>query len=195
LKKTSERAITRVVIATGISSVVTQLLIIREFLAQFQGNEFVIALVLFNWLFLGGAGTIAAHWITQRIWRPTVGRLGWISLFLAGLSAVQILAVRELRDVFFIHGASVGFYPTLVYTFLTIDLPCRTACMSYRLIILIFQAPVFTSPTTLETFPAGPFSHLHWSISSLPCKPLCWPTYRSSQQPIFSCSRLHLIVF
>ena len=89
------------VIATGISSVVTQLLIIREFLAQFQGNEFVIALVLFNWLFLGGAGTIAAHWITQRMWRPTVGRLGWISLFLAGLSAVQILAVRELRDVFF----------------------------------------------------------------------------------------------
>jgi len=41
-----------VVIATGISSVVTQLLIIREFLAQFQGNEFVIALILFNWLIL-----------------------------------------------------------------------------------------------------------------------------------------------
>ena len=39
MKKKSERAIIRVVIATGISSVVTQLLIIREFLAQFQGND------------------------------------------------------------------------------------------------------------------------------------------------------------
>ncbi|MBL7180097.1 MAG: hypothetical protein ISS65_07795 [Desulfobacterales bacterium] len=120
MKKKNERAILRVVIATGISSVVTQLLIIREFLAQFQGNEFVIALILFNWLFLGGVGTILAHRITRRWWQPTAGRLGWLSLLLAGLAAIQILAVRELRDVFFIHGTSVGFYPTLAYTFFTL---------------------------------------------------------------------------
>jgi spermidine synthase len=45
LKNINDRAITRVVIATGISSVVTQLLTIREFLAQFQGNEIVIAIL------------------------------------------------------------------------------------------------------------------------------------------------------
>ena len=112
------------VIATGISSVVTQLLIIREFLAQFQGNEFVIALILFNWLILGGIGTLLARWITQRFWGATVNRLGGLSLVLAGLSVVQILAVRGLRDVLFIHGSSVGFYPTLAYTFLTIAPYC-----------------------------------------------------------------------
>ena len=120
MKNKNERAILRVVIATGISSVVTQLLIIREFLAQFQGNEFVVALILFNWLFLGGVGTILAHWITRRWWQPTAGRLGWLSLLLAVLPAIQILGIRELRDVFFIHGTSVGFYPTLAYTFFTI---------------------------------------------------------------------------
>ena len=120
MKNKNERAILRVVIATGISSVVTQLLIIREFLAQFQGNEFVVALILFNWLFLGGVGTILAHWITRRWWQPTAGRLGWLSLLLAVLPALQILGIRELRDVFFIHGTSVGFYPTLAYTFFTI---------------------------------------------------------------------------
>jgi spermidine synthase len=113
-----------VVIATGISSVVTQLLTIREFLAQFQGNEFVIALILFNWLILGGIGTLLARWITQRFWAATVDRLGGLSLILAGLSVVQILAVRCLRDVFFIHGSSVGFYPTLAYTFLTVAPYC-----------------------------------------------------------------------
>lgn len=112
------------VIATGISSVVTQLLTIREFLAQFQGNEFVIALILFNWLILGGIGTLLARWITQRFWAATVDRLGGLSLILAGLSVVQILAVRCLRDVFFIHGSSVGFYPTLAYTFLTVAPYC-----------------------------------------------------------------------
>jgi len=113
-----------VVIATGISSVVTQLLTIREFLAQFQGNEFVIALILFNWLILGGIGTLLARWITQRFWAATVDRLGGLSLILAGLSVAQILAVRGLRDVLFIHGSSVGFYPTLAYTFLTVAPYC-----------------------------------------------------------------------
>ncbi len=106
------------IIATGISSVVTQLLIIREFLAQFQGNEFIIALILFNWLVLGGIGTILTRWITRDLWAATANRLGWLSLILAGMPAVQILAIRFLRDVFFIHGSSVGFYPTLSYTFL-----------------------------------------------------------------------------
>ena len=35
------------VVATGISSVISQLLIIRECLTQFQGNEYVIALIFF----------------------------------------------------------------------------------------------------------------------------------------------------
>jgi spermidine synthase len=61
LKNINDRAITRVVIATGVSSVVTQLLTIREFLAQFQGNEIVIALIFFNWLILGGIGTRLAR--------------------------------------------------------------------------------------------------------------------------------------
>jgi spermidine synthase len=107
-----------VVIATGISSVVTQLLIIREFLAQFQGNEFVIALILFNWLILGGIGTILSHRITRSLWAATATRLGWLSLLLAGLPGVSILAVRYFRDVFFIHGSSVGFYSILIYSFL-----------------------------------------------------------------------------
>ena len=112
------------VIATGTSSVVTQLLIIREFLAQFQGNEFVIALILFNWLILGGIGTLLARWITQRFWAATVDRLAGLSLILATLSVVQIFAIRGLRDVFFIHGSSVGFYPTLAFTFLTVAPYC-----------------------------------------------------------------------
>ena len=124
MKKDSERAIIRVVIATGISSVVTQLLTIREVLTQFQGNEIVIALTLFNWLCLGGLGTLLARAITRRFWKATVIKLGWLSLVLGGLSALQIPAIRELRDVIFIHGSSVGFYPTWLFSFLIITPYC-----------------------------------------------------------------------
>ncbi len=44
----SETRIVAVVLTTGIASVVTQLVLIREFLSLFQGNEIVIALILFT---------------------------------------------------------------------------------------------------------------------------------------------------
>jgi len=132
-----------VVIATGISSVVTQLLVIREFLAQFQGNEFVIALILFNWLILGGIGTLLARWVTKRLWKATINRLAWLSLILAGLPAVQILIIRRFRDVFFIHGSSVGFYPTLTFTFFTIAPYCLVLgfVLPYSLFVIRTENP------------------------------------------------------
>ena len=117
-------AIIRVVIATGISSVVTQLLTIREFLSQFQGNEIVIALILFNWLILGGVGTLVARVIVNHSRKPTANILAWLSLVLGPLALVQILAIRQLRDVIFIQGSSVGFYPTLLFILLTIAPYC-----------------------------------------------------------------------
>ncbi|MBW2192632.1 MAG: hypothetical protein JRF27_02485 [Deltaproteobacteria bacterium] len=143
MKRKNDRAVTRVVIATGISSVVTQLLTIREFLAQFQGNEFVIALILFSWLILGGVGTLLARWATRGFWQATIHRLAGLSLVLTALSAVQIMAIRGLRDVFFIHGSSVGFYPTLAYTFFTITPYCLLLgfVLPYSLFVIRTQTP------------------------------------------------------
>lgn len=118
--KKNEGSITSVVIATGISSVVAQLITIREFLAQLHGNEFIIALILFNWLVLGGVGTLMARLAVRGYWKASINRLAWMSVLLSCLPSIQILAVRWFRDVFFIHGASVGFYQTLFYIFFTI---------------------------------------------------------------------------
>ncbi len=113
--KNPERAIARLVVATGVASVVAQLTIIREYLAAFQGNEFVIALILFCWLAWGGIGTWGARLLgrSARACRPAA--LGHLSLVLAVLAPMQLAAVRLLRDVIFIPGTSVGFYPTLLY--------------------------------------------------------------------------------
>ena len=124
MKKIDDHAIIRVVIATGISSVVTQLLTIREFLTQFQGNEIVIALIFFNWLILGGIGTLMARGVLKPSRKAPADLLAWLSLGLCVLAVLQILAIRWLRDVVFIHGSSVGFYPTLLFSFLTIAPYC-----------------------------------------------------------------------
>ncbi len=117
MKKPIERRISEVVIATGVSSVATQLVLIREFLSQFHGNEFLVALILFNWLFIGGVGTFIANRSGKNAC-PT--RLAWVSLALAMLSPLELYCIRFFRHLFFIYGSSAGFYPTFVFSFATV---------------------------------------------------------------------------
>jgi spermidine synthase len=144
--KKNERSTLLVVIATGISSIVVQLITIREFLAQFHGNEFVISLILFNWLILGGIGTLVAHLITPRYWEPSSSRLCRLSFILAALAVIQIYIIRGLRDFFFVHGSSVGFYPTLAYIFLTIAPYCLLIgfILPYSLFVLRAETPDYS---------------------------------------------------
>ena len=40
----------------GISSIITQIILIREFLSVFYGNELILGIILANWLLLTGLG-------------------------------------------------------------------------------------------------------------------------------------------
>ncbi len=145
MKKPSDAATLRVVVATGVASVVTQLLTIREFLTQFQGNEIVIALILFNWLILGGLGTLLARIRVSRSRKPRAEMLGWLSMALCVLAAGQLLAIRLLRDMVFTHGVSVGFYPTFLFSFLSIAPYCVLLgfVLPYSLFVLRADMPAY----------------------------------------------------
>ena len=116
--KKSDDAVVTLVFFTGVSSVVSQLLLIREFLAQFSGNEFVIALIFFNWLVLTGLGTlVATYGAGLNRSRVSADTLTISSYFLSCFPVVQILFLRYLKSVFFIHGTSHGFYPVMGFSF------------------------------------------------------------------------------
>ena len=102
------------------ASVAVQLVAVREYLAQFQGNEVVIALIFFCWLVFGGIGTILSKSFKARVRSPSPETLTLLSYLLAIFSVTQVIAIRWLRDVVFIRGASVGFYPTLGFVAATI---------------------------------------------------------------------------
>ncbi len=115
----TEHLIHAVIIFTGISSVTTQLLTIREFLTRFAGNEFVIAMVFFTWLVAGGLGTLLAMLIHERGVKATISKLGLLSFAVAALPAVQIFTIRTAKDLFFLPGTAAGFYEIFAYTVLT----------------------------------------------------------------------------
>jgi spermidine synthase len=99
------------IIATGISSITVQLITVREFLAQFQGNEITISLVLFCWLLLTGIGSLIARFYK----RPSPVLYSLIILLIALWPLPQTILIRQFRDVIFIHGVSPGFYQIFFY--------------------------------------------------------------------------------
>jgi spermidine synthase len=97
--------------ALGVSCVVTQLVLMRELLCAFTGNELVLGVVLGNWLLLMGVGA----WLGRRTEGPAdrTGVFLWTQILLALVPLGQVFAVRTLRNEVFVRGAAVGFGATV----------------------------------------------------------------------------------
>ena len=96
----------------GAAAVITQLVLMRELLAAFSGNELVFGLSLGSWLLLTGAGAWLARSAT-RLAAPERA-FGWGQIGIAVLPLAEVLAVRVLRNVVFTRGASVGMMETVL---------------------------------------------------------------------------------
>ena len=99
------------VVGTGVSSIAVQLVTIREFLTQFHGNEVTISLVLFSWLLLTGLGSLLA----RAFRRCSLAAYAILAAFIALWPLLQLVLIRDLREIIFIHGAAPGFYPIFFY--------------------------------------------------------------------------------
>ncbi len=98
--------------ALGVSCVMTQLALMREFLCAFSGNELVVGAILGSWLLLTGLGSRLGQ-ISERLRNPLRALL-IAQLFVAILPLVQVFALRALRNVVFERGVTVGMTETVV---------------------------------------------------------------------------------
>ena len=141
------------IIGTGISSVATQLLTIREFLSQFHGNEITISLVLFCWLLLTGMGSLGA----KAVGGSSLKVYALLLLTIAMWPLLQMVLIRELRDVLFTHGSSPDFYSIFFYVLITITPYCLLSgfILPHALKVLQDGRHVFTSGNLYLTDSVG----------------------------------------
>jgi spermidine synthase len=108
------------VAALGVSAVVTQLVLLRELLAAFDGNEMVFGVILGNWLLLSGAGSVLGR-VSWRSSDPIKARrqkklpeplwlMTWAQIVVAVAPLVAVVLLRFLRDLIFHHGVSVSWW-------------------------------------------------------------------------------------
>jgi len=108
-------AIVWAVAGVGVSSVVTQLSLMREMLGAFAGNEMVLGVILGNWFLLTGLGAFLGR--TARRLRNPSSLLTWAQMLLAVLPLAQVFLLRTIRDVVFTRGQVIGPAETVAASF------------------------------------------------------------------------------
>ena len=96
----------------GLSAVMTQLVLMRELLGAFSGNELEFGISLGGWLLLTGAGAGLGRRAARL--RDPAGALVAGLVLVAVIPLLEVVAVRVLRDVVFIRGAAAGMTGTVL---------------------------------------------------------------------------------
>ncbi|MBN1607747.1 MAG: hypothetical protein JW940_14010, partial [Polyangiaceae bacterium] len=106
----------------GVSHVTTQLVLIREMLAVYSGNELVMGVLLGCWLGLTGAGVALGRFASAA--RRPEQLVAVAGLAVAVLPIATVSALRVFRNQAFLHGAEIGFGATLLSSLVLLSPYC-----------------------------------------------------------------------
>jgi spermidine synthase len=102
------------IISLGFIALVTQIIILREFLTLFNGNELVIGIILANWMLLTGLGAYIGRYQFSK-----QRRVRWILIFsgfLAFLPSITVLGLHYFWHTFFPAGMMAGIIQVFYYS-------------------------------------------------------------------------------
>ncbi len=104
----------------GFAAILGQIILMRELLVVFYGNELSTGVVLANWLIWTSAGALLVGKLA-RLWRERVTKFATLQVILSLLLPISIVGVRGSK---LIVGASpgeiLGFLPIFLISFLTL---------------------------------------------------------------------------
>ena len=110
------------ILLLGFTSLVTQTVLLREFLTVFAGNELVIGIVLASWMILTGTGAYLGQYARERFFGSN-----WILIVLtlmAILPVVILLVLQFLRNIVFPVGSMVGISESMYSSILLLAPYC-----------------------------------------------------------------------
>ncbi len=114
------KAILSSIVIMGFSGLVAEILLLRELMVVFSGNELCIGLILANWLVLEAAGCYAASQIPNR---PKINMPAyiWITVLFSIALVFSVFATRHLRSLLGVSVTeSIGLLTILYSSFLVL---------------------------------------------------------------------------
>jgi len=131
----TNRILALAVAAVGFTAIVTQTILLREFLSVFYGNELVIGIVLAVWMILTGGGSLLGRWISKA---EDKIRVALLFLFLTSLlPLVTVFLLDTLRNIVFPIGALIGVVESLYSSFILLAPYCLLSGSLFTLLAAI----------------------------------------------------------
>ncbi len=121
--------------ALGLTSLVTQVILLREFLSVFYGNELVIGVLLANWMLLTGVGSFACRRFTRL--SASTGFLTPLLILLGTIPFLTVVLLRLLRNVVFSPGSMIGIIPIIGTSFVLLIPYCVLSGIAFTLLATI----------------------------------------------------------
>ncbi|OFX85667.1 MAG: hypothetical protein A2W99_06210 [Bacteroidetes bacterium GWF2_33_16] len=119
------------IILLGFIAFVTQVILLREFLTFFNGNELIIGIILATWMLLTGLGAYLGRFLKSYKKQNET-----ILILLGSLAFIPILTVLELHflsRIFFTPGIMLGLTDAFYYTLLVLSPFCIISGMLFTL--------------------------------------------------------------
>jgi spermidine synthase len=124
-------------VSLGITSITTQIILLREFVAIFHGNELILGIAIGSWMLLTAAGSLLGT-LSYRF----ASHRGVLPFALIGISILPLLSVfflRFLRNVLFTAGSMMDIPQTLAVLVVVLAPYCLAAGSLFA--FLAFNAP------------------------------------------------------
>ncbi len=136
-------------ILVGFSSVVSQVVLIRELLITFYGNELSVGFILASWLFWVGMGSWFLGRRADRIKRGT--EVFILTQFLIWfLLPLEILLVRMSKSIIGVGlGEIIGPFPMLYFSFLALAPLCLVIGFQFALGCRVYNQVVKEAPKAI----------------------------------------------
>ncbi len=110
------------VLALGITAIVTQIVVLREFMAVFQGNELILGVILGNWMLLTGLGA----WLgksSSKIKNHFAYTFSFL-LILGFLPLLTIFLLHYLKNIVFLPGSIINIFEVFYSSFILLSPFC-----------------------------------------------------------------------
>ncbi|MCX6150663.1 MAG: fused MFS/spermidine synthase [Ignavibacteriales bacterium] len=111
-----KKTLTLAVLSLGFTSIITQIILLREFLSVFYGNELVIGIILANWMALTGLGAYLGKFSEQL--KIKQKHLAFPFIALAVLPIVTVFLLNYLKNIVFIAGSMIGIVQIFYSSFI-----------------------------------------------------------------------------
>ncbi|MFH1507080.1 MAG: hypothetical protein ABIG46_01440, partial [Candidatus Omnitrophota bacterium] len=118
----------------GFTSMVGQIIIIRELIVVFYGNELSLGAILASWLFWVAFGSFALGRLTDRL-KPRQSLLANLQLITALALPLNLVLIRNIKSILKIPaGQIIDFVPILGASFVSLSFICAILGFTFVLI-------------------------------------------------------------